>query len=132
MLLLIAIGIQDAKEKRISNRWIVLLLVTAFIHRWTAGSWNWIDMLLGGIGVSTFLVVVVFLKPGAFGGGDIKLMVASGILLGAEKNFYAFAIGIMLAAVYCIMGILRKRINRKATIPFGPFLCIGIACCLFC
>ena len=63
---------------------------------------------------------------GIFGGGDIKLMAASGIFLGREANLEAFALAVFLAGGYCIWMLLRKKLSRRERIAFGPFLCAGI------
>ena len=77
--------------------------------------------------MSLFLLAAALMAQGGFGGGDIKLMAASGIFLGGSGNFRAFAAGVFLAGIYCGWMLLCGRLNRKAQIAFGPFLCMGIA-----
>lgn len=86
----------------------------------------------GAIGVSILLLAAALIIQGSFGGGDIKLMAASGMFLGWNGNFRAFAAGVFLAGIYCGWMLLRGRLNLKAHIALGPFLCAGIAVEVFC
>ncbi len=131
MVLLFAIAIVDAKEKRIPNKLLfgfLACVVLCFIWR---GTVDIADILLGSVSVSGFLLFVMWLKPGAFGAGDVKLMAISGLFLGFEKNVTAFVVGVLLAGMFCLAGISLKKIGRKTEIPFGPFLCAGIAVAMF-
>ena len=84
------------------------------------------DRGIGIFCVSVPLLVLTWIVPGCFGGGDIKLMAASGIFLGREANLEAFALAVFLAGGYCIWMLLRKKLSRRERIAFGPFLCAGI------
>ena len=64
--------------------------------------------------------------PGAFGGGDIKLMAACGMYLGADAVFYSFFYALVLGGFYSIYLILYKNRSRKTEFAFGPFLVSGI------
>jgi leader peptidase (prepilin peptidase)/N-methyltransferase len=93
-----------------------------------------IDLLSRGVGiiaVSLPLYVIAFILPGAFGGGDIKLMAAAGLLLGWQQLLVAFFIAVVLGGGYGIFVLLTKRKGRKEHFAFGPALCIGIAVALF-
>lgn len=83
------------------------------------------EYLLGLCIVSGFLLVIyLFTKGKGVGGGDIKFMAASGLMLGVQKIVLAFILGCILGS---LIHILRMRI-RKAdhTLAFGPYLSLGI------
>ena len=67
---------------------------------------------------------------GCFGGGDIKLMAAAGILTGLNRNIWAFVLAVLLAGIHVCRKLLvplppdSKR--RRESFAFGPFLCVGI------
>ena len=79
---------------------------------------------------------------GGFGGGDIKLMAAAGLLLGWKATLCAFFVGIFVAAFYCIyvliyalVAIIKKTVPSfkegmsaamKMPFAFGPYLSVGI------
>lgn len=126
LLLLATAAWKDIRTRRISNA-IVLGIAAAGIF--SIPFFPAISLADRGIGVfcvSLPLLILTMIVPGSFGGGDIKLMAASGIFLGWEANLEAFALAVFLAGGYCIWMLLRKKLNRRERIAFGPFLCAGI------
>lgn len=85
-----------------------------------------IDRLMGAVCVSGFLLIVTILVKGAFGGGDIKLMAAAGVLLGWKGVLTGFLIGLFIGAAIGIVLIARRKKGGKEHMPFGPSLCIGL------
>ena len=72
------------------------------------------------------MLIVTLLVAGAFGGGDIKLMAAAGLLLGWKGTLIAFLIGLIVGAIIGIVLMSRKKKGGKEHMPFGPSLCIGL------
>jgi leader peptidase (prepilin peptidase)/N-methyltransferase len=62
---------------------------------------------------------------GAFGLGDVKLLVGVGLLLGGERALGGTLFGLILAGVVLLVLLAARRIGRKSLVPFGPFLIIG-------
>ena len=62
---------------------------------------------------------------GAFGLGDVKLLVGVGLLLGGERALGGTLFGLILAGVVLLALLAARRIGRKSLVPFGPFLIIG-------
>jgi len=81
--------------------------------------------------VSVPLLLLTLLIPGAFGGGDIKLMAACGFFLGWKLNLIALAIGIFTGGIWGIWLLATKKKERKEHFAFGPFLCVGVVCAWF-
>lgn len=77
------------------------------------------------------VLTVIWIRPGAFGAGDVKLMAISGLMLGVGRNLTAFGFATALAALYCLPGILRRDRKKESEIAFGPFLCVGILLSIF-
>lgn len=138
-IVLCLIGICDGREKRIPNRLLVVLFAGVMIEivveclggrssiQGVGGlqGLQLVNRMMGALLVSGILVIGR-LKAGAFGYGDVKLMAVSGLLLGLPKNLMAFAIGILIAGIWCLGGMILGRYHRKTAIPFGPFLAVGI------
>jgi leader peptidase (prepilin peptidase)/N-methyltransferase len=57
--------------------------------------------------------------------GDVKLMAMIAAFLGFAPAMLAFFVGVILAAVYGITLIARRRATSSSQIPLGTFLCIG-------
>ena len=81
--------------------------------------------LLGMVIVSLPYLILAILTQG-IGGGDVKLIAASGLLLGAPNTVLAFIISTLIGGVYAVYVLLSKKQDAKSAIPYGPFLCIGI------
>lgn len=103
------------------NVFIGILGIIGLITDYT----NWINYLIGAVCVSGFLLLLfVFSKGRAIGGGDIKLMAAAGLLLGWQKIILAFALGCIIGS---IIHVARMKISKQDhVLAFGPYLAVGI------
>lgn len=63
--------------------------------------------------------------PGAFGLGDVKLLVTVGLLSGAYRALVGVVSGVFLAGAVIVVLLLARRITLKSYVPFGPFLIVG-------
>ena len=62
---------------------------------------------------------------GAFGEGDVKLLVSVGLVAGGMRLFTGVLYGTVLAGVVIVVLMALGRIGRKSYVPFGPFLILG-------
>jgi leader peptidase (prepilin peptidase) / N-methyltransferase len=62
---------------------------------------------------------------GAFGIGDVKLLVGVGLLAGAGRALSGVVFGLILAGVVLLALLVTRRIGRRTYVPFGPFLIVG-------
>ena len=68
---------------------------------------------------------------GAFGLGDVKLLVGVGLLAGGERAFSGVVFGLLLAGVVLTVLLVTRRIGRRSFVPFGPFLILGAIWAIF-
>ena len=89
---------------------------------------NWAEYVIGFFAVSLFLYVIYLLTRGrGIGGVDIKLMAASGLLLGWQYNILAFLLGCIIGSV---CHVIRMRVTKaEHVLALGPYLSIGIFLC---
>ncbi len=92
---------------------------------------SFVERVIGIFCVSVPLYLLTVAVPGAFGGGDIKLMAACGIFLGWKLNLLALFLGVMGGGIYGFWLLAAKRKKRTDHFAFGPFLCLGMAAALF-
>lgn len=122
--ILFEISYSDLKTKKIPPLCIagLFLLGGADFLLWTGH--GLLNRAAGFFAVSALMVVCIFLRPGSFGGGDIKMMAAAGFLLGIPEVYRAFCTAVLAAGAFsaCLFALN----IRKAEIPFGPFLSLGI------
>ena len=80
----------------------------------------------GAIGVPAVLFIASLpFGEGAFGGGDVKFLVAVGLLSGLVRIVVSVFAGAMLSGVVIFGLLLTRRITLKSYVPFGPFLIAG-------
>jgi leader peptidase (prepilin peptidase)/N-methyltransferase len=99
---------------------VALLAIAAIVL--TNGPVTW--HLVGAFAVSLPMLGIAMLT-GGFGGADIKLMAAAGLLLGFPNILVAFMLGIIFGSIQAII-LLRQGKSGKTMMPFGPHLALGI------
>ncbi|WP_334105172.1 A24 family peptidase [Muricomes intestini] len=130
LALLLYIAWTDYKIKRIPDKYTAALLLWGIIWARFYPAVPLQDRVAGGTVVSGILLILSLIRPGCFGGGDIKLMAAAGILTGLNRNIWAFVLAVLLAGIHVCRKLLvplppdSKR--RRESFAFGPFLCVGI------
>lgn len=82
--------------------------------------------LSGALCVSLPLLLITLVIPGAFGGGDIKLMAACGLFLGWKITLISTFLGFFFGGIWAAGLLLTGKAERKETFAFGPFLCLGM------
>jgi leader peptidase (prepilin peptidase)/N-methyltransferase len=121
--ILIVVSFIDIEYQIIPNKIIVFTLIIGVFFS-TIDDISFISaifgMLLGG-----GLLLMLALVPGVLGGGDIKLMFALGIFLGAKGVLVAIFLAFTIASFISVLLLILKIKKRKDYIPFGPFLSIG-------
>lgn len=86
---------------------------------------HWYEYVIGFFAVSVVLYLIYFITKGrGIGGGDIKLMAASGLLLGWKCNILAFVLGCIIGSV---IHLLRMKLTKAENVlALGPYLSAGI------
>lgn len=136
LILLFGAARWDVRERRIPDVIVIGVFITAVLRAVFLGIPGVPDCILGAFAVSVPMLLSAVAVPGAFGGGDIKLMAACGLFLGIEDVFFSFFYALVLGAAFSVYLLLCKNKTRKDGFAFGPFLTAGIwirlAFCLFC
>jgi len=88
------------------------------------------DELLPALAAATVIPAVLYLPSllfgsGAFGLGDVKLLVGIGLMLGLVRAFGGLTSGLLISGVVLVVLLATRRIGRKTYVPFGPFLILG-------
>jgi leader peptidase (prepilin peptidase)/N-methyltransferase len=91
--------------------------------------------LVGGEVLPAILVAVVVpvvlyaasipFGAGAFGMGDVKLLIGVGLMSGALRAFSGLLAGLLAAGLVLALLLATRRIGRRTFVPFGPFLIFG-------
>jgi len=78
---------------------------------------NFFTALVGG-GIFLLLAII---SRGSIGGGDVKLIAALGLLLGAENLLNVVLYGSILGGLAGLTMILTKKKDRKSYFAYGPY-----------
>jgi prepilin signal peptidase PulO-like enzyme (type II secretory pathway) len=139
ILLLFLIAAIDIDRRLVLNE---VLIVAAALALLNAGLGGW-DRLLasvaGGVmGTGIFLALILVLRPffrgstGApMGAGDVKLVGLLGLMFGYPVFLRALLIGVLTGGLVSGLLLLARRVERKATLPYAPFLAAGGVVMLF-
>ena len=86
--------------------------------------------LLPAIAVAIVIPAILYLPSlafgaGAFGLGDVKLLIGVGLVLGLARAVSGLVFGLLLSGIVLTALLVLRRISRRSYVPFGPFLIIG-------
>ena len=123
---LVMITVVDAYTQTIPPVLNIILGALGFLSILTMPGISVAERVIGFFCISVPMFLIVLLVPGGFGGGDIKMMAASGILLGWKGNLAAFFIGLIIGGIYGAFLLISGKKGRKEHFAFGPCLSIGI------
>lgn len=129
--LLGAIALIDAKTRIIPDGLNLAVGVCGLLAIFAAPEISLPARAIGALCVSVPMLLLCLVIPGGFGGGDIKLMFAAGVLLGWQSTLVAMFLAVLGGGAWGIYLLAAKKADRKAHFAFGPFLCAGIALALF-
>ena len=129
--ILLLISIVDFKIHMIPDQLNMLLFLAGIWSSFVFQKITITGRVFGIFVVSIPFFIIAVLSSGGLGGGDIKLMAASGVLLGIKWNIFAACAGLLLGGLYGFFLLITKRAKRKDCFALGPFLCIGIAVVFF-
>lgn len=121
----------DQKTMEIPNGLVIACMIPAGVAIFAFPQVTIGMRLIGIVSVSLPLLLLTLAIPGAFGGGDIKLMAVIGFFLGWKMCLTAFALAVLIGGLYGIVLLLSKKKEGKEHFAFGPFLCTGIAIAIF-
>jgi prepilin signal peptidase PulO-like enzyme (type II secretory pathway) len=125
----VTLTLTDLERRLLPNRIIYpsVLLAIALCWAWPNNSVT--DILAGGlIGIATGAVLLLFSLPfgrGAFGMGDVKMIILIGFVVGMPSIFVAIFVGTISAAVVAMLLLVTGVRKRTDYMPHGPFLALG-------
>jgi leader peptidase (prepilin peptidase) / N-methyltransferase len=111
-------------------------VILGFLMSLAPGAIGWKASALGVlVGAGVFLVIIgassLALGQPGMGGGDVKLGAMLGAFLGWRLALLSILISVLVGGMLAGALLATGRKGRKDPIPFGPFLALGGAICLF-
>ena len=125
MSILVIVAVMDIDTMEILDRFQILILILALINFFiTELSFYNHVIAFFMISVPFFIIAHFF---GGMGGGDVKLVAVSGLLLGIQSTLIGFFIASITGGLVGVYLLGTKQKERSSAIAFGPYLCLGFA-----
>jgi leader peptidase (prepilin peptidase)/N-methyltransferase len=125
LVLLIA---SDLKWRLLPHSFNNLFILTGLFFYKENSGFAWLNFFKTA---SSFVIIgglvfgLVHFFPDVLGGGDIKMVLALTIWMGLFKSIYVLILAFGAGSLLALPLLLAKKITRKSTMPFGPFLAFG-------
>ena len=127
---LIMIAVSDLKYRKIPNRYVIMTAVLSLLNVIPGLLSSDITPLriIAGVTVGAFILLPAYILTGrSFGAGDVKILMALGISLGAVHLIYCVGVSMVGAIVYLL--VHKKSAGGSiAMAPFVLFSYILISC----
>lgn len=140
--MLLCLAVVDWNTQYIPFECTVVIFICGLIRLFADGT-NWWEYVIGLFAVSGFLYIADRVGTrilrrryqddtidSVIGDGDIKLMAATGLLLGWKLNFMALGIGCIMGSVIHLTLMKIKGSGRQ--FAFGPYLSLGVFITMIC
>lgn len=124
-LALVCLAVEDLKHHKIRNIYIFGILLLVLPGCFAMPEIGLSSRLIGMFAISAPLAGLSLFRHKCIGGGDLKLIFASGAFLGVELLLQGTALAIFFAGGYSLYLLLGKRAARYKKFPLGPFLSSG-------
>lgn len=125
--ILLVVALIDRDTQMIYDRFHFMILILAVGNLMLFPQHGILDRLIGAVIISVPMLVLALMIPGAFGGGDIKLMAVCGLFLGTAPVVCAAFLGIVTGGIYAAVMLASGKLGKKDQFAFGPFLALGLA-----
>lgn len=91
------------------------------------------ERIAGALVCGGFLELLRLLTKGGVGGGDVKLLASSGLLLGLKAGVISILMAYVMAGLWFLIPLLRGRVKGRTQVPMAPFFALALMVCgLFC
>ena len=122
-LILIVIFMIDLQSMVIPDRLNILIGILAIAFAFSSQDISLVERIIGFFVISLPMYILTLFIEDGFGGGDIKFIAFSGLVLGYQNTILTMFVGSILASIVSIYLLSSKKIDKKSHIPFGPYLC---------
>jgi len=109
----------DYRYRMIPDCLHILLLVIGLID------FNYSKAISGLIFSPLPFLIMALVQTGSIGGGDIKLIGATGFVLGYSFTFFSALIGLLMVVIVSVLSFSFRKSKCKQLFPFAPYYQLG-------
>lgn len=127
---LIVMSMIDYDIKEIPNSIIIVIMVLGVIGFFIDPKVTnilWWEKLIGLVAMSSLFLAIAIITRGGIGGGDIRILYSLGLFAGYKFVTLGTMIGVIIGAIAGLGLMFFRKTSRKAEMPLGPALSIGIS-----
>ncbi len=119
----------DLRWRIIPDRLLMVGLAYFLVLRFLYADQPYYNYVIGIVAGANVLYLLALIRPGAFGGGDIKLMAVIGAALGWQGSLIFLWLVLGTVGLFVIYKLLLSRMflwkERRLEIPLAPFFLLG-------
>ncbi|MFA1641641.1 A24 family peptidase [Chryseomicrobium imtechense] len=123
--LLVVLTVSDLAYMLIPDKFLLFFGIPLVILRIFEPLDPWWDSYLGAAVGFTLLLLIAIVSRGGMGGGDIKLFLVIGIVLGTIQSLVVLGLASVIGLIFGIISLRLAKKGRKTPIPFGPSIAIA-------
>jgi len=123
--LLVVLTVSDLAYMLIPDKFLLFFGIPLVILRIIEPLDPWWDSYLGAAVGFSLLLLIAIVSRGGMGGGDIKLFLVIGIVLGTINSLVVLAIASVIGLIFGLISLRLSKRGRKTPIPFGPSIAIA-------
>ncbi|MGG1664191.1 prepilin peptidase [Brevibacillus sp. NRS-1366] len=127
LMLCVYLAWTDLCDRRIPNRVLLLgLMLTTLVTTVLFPSYPWFLRIVSGAVLTILFVSLSLFWPAAFGMGDAKLLGLLGYALGFRAFAFVLTAASLAALVTTLYLLFFSRARSGSTLPFAPFVAVGM------
>lgn len=123
--LLVIINVSDIAYMLIPNKILLFFLPLLIVGRVLSPLTPWWDSIVGAVVGFSLLLLIAVVSKGGMGGGDIKLFLLIGLVLGTFNTLLTLFLASVIGMIAGIIVLKIKRKGRKTPVPFGPSIALA-------
>ena len=131
----LALSVTDLDQRLLPNRIVYPSILIAIALCWGWPQNDVVEILAGGgVAIGIAVGLLLFSLPfgaGAFGMGDVKMIVLMGFVTGFPSIVVGVFVGTLAAGLLAALLIVTRLRGMRDYIPHGPFLALGAVVALF-
>ncbi|MGL6058299.1 MAG: prepilin peptidase [Culicoidibacterales bacterium] len=130
--MLFTITVTDIYEQLIPDKILLFFGILLVIASYFVEGFSFVEGIIGALVGFGLLYLIgtlgrLYYKQDALGGGDVKLYLVIGYVLGWQVTIFS----LFVAAVLALIGAVIMRQKKGMIMPFGPFIALAAIICLY-